>query len=483
MCEPTIEKYKLLEKLTKLGLTEIIYSLTVSLTRDGAVTFDNITDFLTNLSKISGLSFHYCLTMVTAKDLGELDDILSKVEFKNLSFLRYVEHGRGKDDLTISSKELRELKPIIIKFIEKYGDKIHLGSPYNILNITNTPCTAGSKTMIIGFDGNAYPCDAMKYFDYMGSGGNIYESSLLDIYQSNYFRKVREASCNIHDDCINCSQDKCQGGCLAQKMLDIVKRDDSVITTRWYQENALRTMNCFENRDLLMLNAYTGICGKYGEFFDYMKKFYTHNLSEEKRRVILEMAPKELGDLVWYLSTTLALVYDYTLEDVYDYLFNMKNSYYNIDANLIRKASQSKDPLCLFRKDDKTYSVDAINLVVVEEEIEVLDEMTVFRLLKQFKIKLNGIDYVESREDAIEVVADIMLEIVKMLKVLFNKKLSEVLNDNINKLRERYPEGFDTDVANLRIDANKKYKEENSEIVPKRRILQNKELIDLKKSK
>lgn len=193
------------------------------------------------------------------------------------------------------------------------------------------------------------------------------------------------------------------------------------------------------------------------------------------------MAPKELGDLVWYLSTTLALAYDYTLEDVYDYLFNMKNSYYNIDANLIRKASQSKDPLCLFRKDDKTYSVDTINLVVVEEEIEVLDEMTVFRLLKQFKIKLNGIDYVESREDAIKVVADIMLEIVKMLKVLFNKKLSEVLNDNINKLRERYPEGFDTDVANLRIDANKKYKEENSEIVPKRRILSNKELIDLRK--
>ena len=35
-----------------------------------------------------------------------------------------------------------------------------------------------------------------------------------------------------------------------------------------------------------------------------------------------------------------------------------------------------------------------------------------------------------------------------------------MLVSNIEKLRKRYPEGFDTAVANERIDANKKYKEE-----------------------
>ena len=38
--------------------------------------------------------------------------------------------------------------------------------------------------------------------------------------------------------------------------------------------------------------------------------------------------------------------------------------------------------------------------------------------------------------------------------------LSEILEDNIEKLRKRYPSGFDTLVADKRIDANKKYKEE-----------------------
>lgn len=45
--------------------------------------------------------------------------------------------------------------------------------------------------MIVGFDGHVYPCDAMKYFDYFGSGGNIYQSSLPEIYDSEYFKQIR----------------------------------------------------------------------------------------------------------------------------------------------------------------------------------------------------------------------------------------------------------------------------------------------------
>ena len=44
------------------------------------------------------------------------------------------------------------------------------------------------------------------------------------------------------------------------------------ITTKWYQENALRTLNNFKDRDSLKLNAYMDIIGEHGEFFDYIKK-------------------------------------------------------------------------------------------------------------------------------------------------------------------------------------------------------------------
>lgn len=461
MCEPTQDKYNLLEKLTKLGLNEIIYSLTISLTRDNTLTYENILNFLIDISNINKLSFHYCLTSKTVDDISKLEYILEKVDFNSLSFLRYVEHGRGKDDLILSSSDLKSIKPKLIELINKYPEKIHLGSPFNILNITNTKCTAGSKTIIVGFDGNVYPCDAMKYFDYLGSGGNIYSASIQNIYNSDYFKKIRKASNNISAECNSCVLENCKGGCLAQKMLGIIKKDDNYITTNWYQENALRTMNNFENKDILKLNAYTGIIGEYGEFFDYIKKLYTHNLSLEKKKEIMKLAPKELGDLIWYLSTSLAVSYDYTLNEVYEYILRLNHKYYHIDDDLINKASLDKDPLCSFRKEDFSYNIDAINFVLnMEDVIKDLNEENIFKILLNFKKKLNKLDYVSSKEEVISVVADILVEVASISKCLFNMNLSEILEDNIEKLRKRYPSGFDTLVADKRIDANKKYKEE-----------------------
>lgn len=475
MCEPTLEKYKLLHNLTNLGLTDIIYSLTISLTTDNKVTFDNVEPFLIKLSNINNLSFHYCLTTKTINDLPKLENIISKINnqnFKNLSFLRYVEHGRGTDELTLSSKDLKKLKPFIIRLKQQYPNKIHLGSPFNILNITNTPCTAGEKTIIIGFDGNVYPCDAMKYFNYLGSGGNIYRSSLEEIYNSKYFKEIRTASQQINSECINCHLTNCKGGCLAQKMLEIVKRDKH-ITTKWYQENALRTMNNFENKDILKLNAYTGIIGEYGEFFDYIKKLYTHNLSQDKKDKIKFLAPKELGDLVWYLSGPLAYTYSYTLDEIYENILNIHHNNYQIDYNLITKASFSKDPLCIFKKNNKGYNIDIINSFLKEEYLtSKLNEDTVLKILLNFKKILNKLDYIENKKDAIKVVSKILIEVATISKSFFNLNLSEILEDNIDKLRKRYPEGYDKEVANKRIDANKKYKEEiefktNSKVLAK----------------
>lgn len=475
MCEPTEEKYQKLTKLTELGLTEIIYSLTVSLTTDNSVTFENLEPFLIKISELNKLSFHYCLTTKTIKDIEKIDEIIPKINqdnFKHLSFLRYVEHGRGKDDLTLSSKDLRELKPKLIKFYKKYKEKIHFGSPFNILNITRTPCTAVTKTMIVGFDGNVYPCDAMKYFDYMGSGGNIFTETLEEIYNSEYFQNIRLASHNINEECQVCKLENCKGGCLAQKMLEMVKQPQNYITSRWYQENALRTMNNFENKELMQLNAYTGIIGEYGEFFDYIKKLYTHNLSETKKQEIRKLAPKEIGDLIWYLSTSLALTYNYTLDEVYEYILNLNQTNYQIDKNLINKASKNKDPLCPIYKKKESYPIDFINNFLKKEYLEQeLTEATTLKILINLKRELNKLDYIEVKEEAIIVVAKILIELATISKLFFNKNLSEILNDNIEKLRKRYPEGFDEYIADKRIDANKKYKEENEHKVVKKREL------------
>ena len=301
----------------------------------------------------------------------------------------------------------------------------------------------------------------MKYFDYLGSGGNIYIDTIEKIYQSEYFKQIRIASQNISDKCKNCKKDKCKGGCLAQKMLEITKKSNSItnITVNWYQENALRTMNNFNNQDLLKLNAYTGIIGEYGEFFDYIKKLYTHNLDKSEKQKILELAPKELGDLVWYLSTSLAVVYNYTLDEVYDYILNTNKYHYQINSNLIEKASLDTDPICDQSRPKTSYKIDIINEVLNYQNQNIeLDEQSVFHILLEFKKKLNKLDYTQTREELIEAVATIFIEVATISKLFFNKNLSEILSDNIEKLRARYPEGFSKEVANLRIDENFQYK-------------------------
>lgn len=457
MCEPTLSKYEHLKKLKSLGLTEIVYSLNVGLTTDGVVDFKTIEVFLIMLSNIIDISFHYCITSRSKDDFEDLNKILDELNqehFKKLSFLRFVQHGRGNNELLLSSKELRELKPAIVAMIQKYPNKIHLGSPFNILNLTYVPCKAGKETMIVGFDGAVYPCDAMKYFDYLGSGGNIYTSSLKEIYSSPYFTSIRDASTLENNDCKECNNEHCHGGCLGQKLLDITSKSDE-ITTSWYQDNALRTINDFGSRSALKLNAYMGIIGEYGEFFDYIKKLYTHSLTEEKKREICSLAPKELGDLVWYLSTSLAIYYDYSLDDVYNHITGSMKKGFNLSENLISKAALSKDPLC--QPASGNYNIDYINHYIGTIDI---DTVNVFDTLMNFKKVLNKIDYIETKEDAIRVVGEILLYVAAIAKIMFGVNLSEILEANIEKLRARYPEGFSADVANIRIDANKKYKEE-----------------------
>lgn len=472
MCEPTPAKLELINNLINLGLSDIIYSLTISLTTDRKITYDNIIEFLKTISTKINLNFHYCLTTKSINELDDLEKILNKISnFKSLSFLRYVEHGRGKDDLTLSRKDLIKIKRKILELMRKYPQKIHLGSPFNILNITNTKCSAGEETMIIGFDGNVYPCDAMKYFTFLGSGGSIYTSSLENIYNSTYFKEIRNANKNINLECNSCSNEKCLGGCLAQKMLALLKKDETKITVKWYQTNALRTMNNFSNIDTLKFNAYTGIAGEAGEFFDYMKKLYTHNLSLEKKKEILSLAPKELGDLVWYLSTSLAVYYNYTLDEVYDHIISNPSKNYKIDKNLINFASLNKDPLCFSNDQATSYNIDVINNYLSLEKYQnvELDEKVVFQILQNFKKVLNNLDYVEEKKEVVAIVAKILMEVATISLVIFKKNLSDILSDNIEKLRLRYPSGFDEETANQRIDANKKYKkEENYKLILKK---------------
>ncbi|MDE6141388.1 MAG: hypothetical protein K2G03_02185, partial [Bacilli bacterium] len=276
------------------------------------------------------------------------------------------------------------------------------------------------------------------------------------------FSKIRESSKEIGEKCQNCQNTTCHGGCLAQKMLATISTSET-ITPTWYQENALRTINDFGSLSNLKFNAYTGVFGEAGEFFDYMKKYYTHSLDEDKKAEIKRLASKELGDMMWYLSTSLALYFDYSLSDIFNYIMQNQTKNYSIDANLVSMAALKQDTLCPY-KENYEYSVD-----VIDRYIKAYDEDTdAYEVLYNFKKTLNKLDYIDetdpekARNQAIEVVSNIILSITSIAHFMFDKKLSELLIDNIEKLKRRYPNGFDENIANARIAANKRYKEEVS---------------------
>ena len=165
------------------------------------------------------------------------DKILQEYKFCNsyrvndrVSLLRFVPHGKGTTDMDLSKEELLAIKNLYLNSNDK--DKIRLGTPWNILGIENTPCIIADEIMIIGFDGIAYPCDSIKYFTKLGISGNIRETSLMEMYNSEYFSNIRKF--NTGNSCFVCEQYHiCKSGCIGQKIIaNYTEIEDKVLTLK-----------------------------------------------------------------------------------------------------------------------------------------------------------------------------------------------------------------------------------------------------------
>ncbi len=220
--EESFYKYR---RLIKNGLSKIVYSLADSLSQEKDQSLYSLETFFESLLKDrkTRLGFHYALTKDSYPSYqstvnNTLKFFLNKDYFDQISFLRFVPHGRGEKEMRLSPSQLLEFKSYYLSLEKEIKNKIRLGSPWNILAINNNKCLIANEVMIIGFDGIAYPCDAIKYYEGLKMGGNIKEKSLKEMYNSKYFIALRELF--LVSSCASCyNQQVCQGGCLGQKII------------------------------------------------------------------------------------------------------------------------------------------------------------------------------------------------------------------------------------------------------------------------
>ena len=239
--DETLNKYR---NLISSGLKKIVYSLADSLSDEKDSSTYDIEYFFDKVFKNNNarLGFHYT---VSKDSYSKLKDTVNstirlfknKKYFDKISLLRFVPHGKGTTYMDLSKEPLLDIKNFYLN--SEYKNRIRLGSPWNILEIENSPCIIADEIMIIGFDGIAYPCDSIKYFTKLGISGNIKESSLMEMYNSEYFFNIRRF--NTDNSCSSCKKYPiCRSGCIGQKIIaNYTEGDDKVIALK----------KCIDSRD------------------------------------------------------------------------------------------------------------------------------------------------------------------------------------------------------------------------------------------
>ncbi len=456
MISPQEESIEKIQNLSFYGLSSLIYSTTYRLTRDGVVTYEKLATFFPKLLEKTDISlgFHH---VVTKDTLSDIDDAISlflslpENRTTHFSLLRYVPHGRGDASLLLTREETLQLRDKLASLKKRYPEKIRLGSPWNYLGISHTPCTAATDTMIVGFDGSVYPCDAMKYFDYLGSGGNIYTNSLSEIYSSSYFLKVRESKEDASFECLQCAQFPCcKGGCLGQKMVSFVDTDSLDFTS--YGNQALRTMREFESLAVQRQNGELGLLGELGEFLDSFKKYKTHHVDEDSKEKLRANLKIEAGDILWYLAASLGNSYGLSFAEVGDYL-SSTTSKKRVGESFFTACVKEKDPECLFSKKEREVPLSILDAFIKEN----YDFDTEWKKLVSLACELL---YQTKKEEVLKRISTFLISLATIVSYELSISMTEVAKSNLEKLKTRYTMGFDSTIASSRVTLLTDYKKE-----------------------
>lgn len=215
-------------KLKRVGVKTLIFSL-----HGQQETHDYITSvkgsFEITLESIGGairngfeVEIHTVPMKINFSEIPSIFEIAKNLGTVQVSLLRLVPQGRVRynQELIMTAEDYTCFKNIT-NHLKGNDIKLRLGAPYNCLTPDKANyCSAGKNKLLIGANGDAYPCEAFKTA-LKDRTANIYKSSLKDIWlNDSLLEKIRQLSGNQISNCSKCQRvSTCMGGCHGQRLI------------------------------------------------------------------------------------------------------------------------------------------------------------------------------------------------------------------------------------------------------------------------
>lgn len=228
----------IINKLLALKLDKVIFNLqgpNSKIHENITQTYGSFDRVMEGIKKLRSanqwVGVHFVPMKPNFSSLEKTVQLCSNLGVSEFAVLRFVPQGRGLENLQrleLSNMEFETLINEIVRIRNRFRDKIEIrvGSPLNFCHFTDNSipyqeCKAGKSLCLIKPNGDVAPCSAFKQ-NKEGVVGNIKTKSLVEIWRnSQLFNQLRYFDYEkLKGECSGCSVlSKCQGGCLAQRVL------------------------------------------------------------------------------------------------------------------------------------------------------------------------------------------------------------------------------------------------------------------------
>lgn len=219
---------EIFDSLKKTGITTLIFSLhgkpethdyITSLKGSYLITLESIKRAIIKGFKVE---IHIVPMKVNFTEIPYVFNIAKELGINQVSLLRLVPQGRLRKNLhlVMDKQDYLSFKEII-NSLKDDELNLRLGSPFSCLFTDRVnSCSAGKNKLLIGPNGDVYPCEAFKTI-LKGRSSNIYETNLEDIWlNDSALKMIRKLSIDQVSHCKTCeASNNCNGGCIGERII------------------------------------------------------------------------------------------------------------------------------------------------------------------------------------------------------------------------------------------------------------------------